>query len=185
MAACSAHVDNAVSTTTEARATTKRICQLPVDIGRCRAAKPRYYFNALKKRCDRFFWGGCGGNDNRFMSEDECSDACQRTDDVAENEERLEAALAADRIIELVLPELRPATPVPQCSLGEAKFNLGDSVRFSRNSCKTCECSTPPLLTCQTRVCTWEHEDAPNLDCRLEYDDGNCCPIGWKCPNDA
>eukprot|EP01084_Bolivina_argentea_P061123 111724_1 len=52
------------------------ICLLPPVIGFCKSNKPRYYHNATSQTCILFFWGGCGGNDNRFVTQEECQNVC-------------------------------------------------------------------------------------------------------------
>lgn len=52
------------------------ICDMPMDIGLCDAAFLRYYFNKDTGICEQFNWGGCGGNDNNFISLEECEAAC-------------------------------------------------------------------------------------------------------------
>ncbi|VDI12602.1 tissue factor pathway inhibitor, partial [Mytilus galloprovincialis] len=51
------------------------ICQLPSDKGPCNRAIQRYYYNKRSSQCERFEYGGCGGNANNF----ETLSACQRT----------------------------------------------------------------------------------------------------------
>jgi hypothetical protein len=51
-------------------------CALPSDPGMCKAAIPRFYFNAQTKTCEEFSWGGCGGNANNFLTQAECEQAC-------------------------------------------------------------------------------------------------------------
>ena len=51
-------------------------CFLPKEAGPCRAATPAWHFDAEKKSCERFTFGGCGGNGNKFASEDACRRAC-------------------------------------------------------------------------------------------------------------
>ncbi len=36
-------------------------CELPREIGRCRAMIPAYYFNPSSLKCELFMYGGCGG----------------------------------------------------------------------------------------------------------------------------
>lgn len=36
-------------------------CALRPETGHCRAAFPRYYFDAASGSCKEFIWGGCGG----------------------------------------------------------------------------------------------------------------------------
>ena len=40
-------------------------CNLPPDVGRCRSHRPKYHYDAQRGECRLFFWGGCGGNENR------------------------------------------------------------------------------------------------------------------------
>ena len=52
------------------------ICQLPMVVGRCRGAIPRYYYNSEEKACMPFNYGGCDGNENRFETQEDCEAAC-------------------------------------------------------------------------------------------------------------
>ena len=51
-------------------------CSLPLDSGNCDAAFPAYGYNVETGRCEQFIWGGCGGNENRFGSLDDCLEVC-------------------------------------------------------------------------------------------------------------
>ncbi|MFT5042696.1 MAG: hypothetical protein ACI8TX_003689 [Hyphomicrobiaceae bacterium] len=51
-------------------------CQLPPEVGDCDAAIPRLFFDARTGRCQRFIWGGCGGNANNFETLQQCADTC-------------------------------------------------------------------------------------------------------------
>jgi len=53
-------------------------CSLPAKGGMCRASLPRWFFNEKTGECERFVYGGCGGNRNNFASKDECTEACRR-----------------------------------------------------------------------------------------------------------
>ncbi|MCB1744157.1 MAG: hypothetical protein KDK91_27555, partial [Gammaproteobacteria bacterium] len=52
------------------------VCQQPRDAGPCRAAMPRWFHNAQNGQCERFIYGGCGGNDNNFDTQRACQSAC-------------------------------------------------------------------------------------------------------------
>nr|DAC80551.1 TPA_inf: conotoxin superfamily conkunitzin 1 [Conus magus] len=52
------------------------ICQEPKEVGLCRAAIPRWFYNRNTERCEQFIYGGCGGNRNNFQSLLECRDQC-------------------------------------------------------------------------------------------------------------
>jgi tissue factor pathway inhibitor len=44
----------------------KDICALEVEPGPCRGSIPSYFFNFKSGQCEKFIYGGCGGNENRF-----------------------------------------------------------------------------------------------------------------------
>jgi len=52
------------------------ICEQPAVVGDCTAALPRWYYSVLSGHCSEFVWGGCGGNENNFTSEQACRDVC-------------------------------------------------------------------------------------------------------------
>ncbi|XP_007953723.1 kunitz-type protease inhibitor 2 [Orycteropus afer afer] len=51
-------------------------CTAKAVTGPCRAAFPRWYFDAEKNSCDNFIYGGCRGNKNSYRSEEECMHHC-------------------------------------------------------------------------------------------------------------
>ena len=50
-------------------------CFQEPDAGQCRAAVPRYYYNAETDRCEEFTWGGCEGS-VPFETMDSCMASC-------------------------------------------------------------------------------------------------------------
>ncbi|MEM6803587.1 MAG: BPTI/Kunitz domain-containing protein [Bacteroidota bacterium] len=36
-------------------------CKMKPDPGLCKARISRYFYNPKSKKCEEFFWGGCGG----------------------------------------------------------------------------------------------------------------------------
>ncbi|XP_064484446.1 BPTI/Kunitz domain-containing protein-like [Ornithodoros turicata] len=52
------------------------ICKLPADQGPCKAHGPRFFYNAVTAKCEKFIYGGCLGNANRFNTLEECEAAC-------------------------------------------------------------------------------------------------------------
>ncbi|XP_060103680.1 tissue factor pathway inhibitor 2-like [Heteronotia binoei] len=54
----------------------REICLMPRDIGLCRAIIPSWYYNRYTQTCEEFDYGGCGGNENNFESEEHCEQTC-------------------------------------------------------------------------------------------------------------
>ena len=51
-------------------------CSLAVNAGPCKGAFPRWYYDAQSGNCKLFSYGGCHGNNNRFISKRECVNEC-------------------------------------------------------------------------------------------------------------
>ncbi|XP_061180805.1 actinia tenebrosa protease inhibitors-like [Saccostrea echinata] len=51
------------------------VCEQPKVKGPCRAFFRRYYFN--EKDCTEFVYGGCGGNENNFETQEQCEVTCK------------------------------------------------------------------------------------------------------------
>ncbi|XP_067405156.1 tissue factor pathway inhibitor isoform X2 [Emydura macquarii macquarii] len=52
------------------------ICALKADDGPCKARHIRYYFNIQTRQCEVFEYGGCKGNQNNFITLEECQETC-------------------------------------------------------------------------------------------------------------
>lgn len=51
-------------------------CSLPNSRGPCGGNLRKWYFDINMQKCLPFGYGGCQGNDNRFDTMDECTEAC-------------------------------------------------------------------------------------------------------------
>jgi len=51
---------------------------LEKDPGPCQASFYRWFFNSETGLCEEFAYGGCLGNENRFLSRQECEGTCDR-----------------------------------------------------------------------------------------------------------
>ncbi|XP_028925413.1 collagen alpha-3(VI) chain isoform X9 [Ornithorhynchus anatinus] len=54
----------------------KEICKLKKEEGTCRKFILKWYYDSETKSCARFWYGGCGGNENRFNTQKECEKVC-------------------------------------------------------------------------------------------------------------
>lgn len=52
------------------------LCQLPIVVGPCEAAIPRFAYDSNAGRCVPFVYGGCGGNANSFETLAACEASC-------------------------------------------------------------------------------------------------------------
>lgn len=69
------YTDNKLYTFTEPKGS---ICELPPDSGSCfHATLPRYYYNEETESCKIFYFSGCQGNENNFVSGEECKTKCK------------------------------------------------------------------------------------------------------------
>ncbi|XP_058116992.1 papilin [Anopheles ziemanni] len=54
----------------------KPSCSQPLDAGNCEAQQARWYFASASNKCMPFYFTGCGGNENHFVSRDQCESRC-------------------------------------------------------------------------------------------------------------
>ena len=64
-----------------AGAASNDICSLPWMGGECDGAFQRYWHNPATGQCELRSYGGCGGNENRFDTPEQCVAACHGTED--------------------------------------------------------------------------------------------------------
>ena len=56
------------------------LCQLAKDAGPCFDSMLQFYWSRDDAECRPFTYGGCGGNDNKFTTAEECYSRCASTD---------------------------------------------------------------------------------------------------------
>ncbi|XP_017097722.1 chymotrypsin inhibitor SCI-III [Drosophila bipectinata] len=63
----------------QTKAASKRVklCLQPTISGRCFGYVESFAYNPIKRHCEPFIYGGCGGNDNRFSTKVECEFSCR------------------------------------------------------------------------------------------------------------
>jgi len=61
----------------ENRRILKTACNMPKAVGNCKAVRHRYFFNTETKACEHFVYSGCQGNNNNFVSKQDCAQLCE------------------------------------------------------------------------------------------------------------
>ncbi|XP_077523050.1 kunitz-type serine protease inhibitor 6-like [Amblyomma americanum] len=51
-------------------------CTPTAEVGPCKAKLPRWWLNTESGKCEPFYYGGCGGNKNRYLYKEQCEKTC-------------------------------------------------------------------------------------------------------------
>lgn len=104
-------------------------CSEPFFAGECDAAMPVYWHNSATGECELRTYGGCGGNDNRFTTLEECQSTCDA------------------------------ASSGPSCEVGGVVYPHGSTNVPDPGSCNTCTCSAGEVTGCTKIYCPIECEE--------------------------
>ncbi|XP_054868390.1 kunitz-type protease inhibitor 2-like [Amphiprion ocellaris] len=77
-------------------------CRLPMKVGPCRAAFPRFFYNPTNQSCSSFVYGGCESNRNNFLTLEECESSCSGVTG---------SVLPEDSTAALKAPRMAPSNP--------------------------------------------------------------------------
>ncbi|KAF4104058.1 kunitz-type protease inhibitor 2 isoform X2 [Onychostoma macrolepis] len=177
-------------------------CRLPSLVGNCRAAFPRFYYDVTNQTCKQFIYGGCGGNDNNFNSQEECEASCNGVtvavpEDSHSVGQRSRMSVPENNIDVEALPEMTsdefqvkcqaPAlTGYCRASIRSYYYNNGICQSFTYGGCggnqNNYETEESCMTTCTVKVIPSNHKDpvVPNSlkgfeeSCAAPSDSGPC-----------
>ncbi|XP_033628590.1 papilin-like [Asterias rubens] len=131
-------------------------CELAQDTGACFAYGIKWFYDVYSQRCTQFWYGGCGGNDNRFDSELECLALCAIQ----------QLPMAQEEICELAM-EVGPC----KASIESFFYNTesGECESFIYGGCHGNRNKFRTMEECNIK-CSSMNKDP----CSLQQDRGNC-----------
>ncbi|XP_047512868.1 uncharacterized protein LOC125054801 [Pieris napi] len=141
----------------------QEVCTFPALTGECADYTLRWFYDTSKRRCRQFYYGGCGGNGNNFISERQCEDRCSEQVVVTTI-----APIATPQTSEFCFLGLDPGP----CTQFEERWgydpSLGSCVQFQYGGCGGNRDNFPSKELCQ-------HYCSPVQDtCQLPMITGPC-----------
>uniref|UniRef100_A0A1B0C4R9 Papilin n=1 Tax=Glossina palpalis gambiensis TaxID=67801 RepID=A0A1B0C4R9_9MUSC len=96
----------------------KNVCEIAAEVGDCRNFEPMWYYDVNDQRCRQFYYGGCGGNENKFSTEDACKQRCQEPPVVEPK-------------TPVTPPQPQPERPPPSGEVCEQNPEVGDCANYT------------------------------------------------------
>lgn len=128
-------------------------CYLPVKVGLCRAAFPRFYYDVTNQSCKGFTYGGCSGNSNNFKTQEECEASCSGVKGSVYPPESTEVpSVKAPRMA----PPLNPSPEDSEAATPEPE-PVKDKAMLAEEYSEHCE-AEPKVGPCRAAFRHWYHD---------------------------
>ncbi len=146
------------------------VCALEPEPGACLAYIPKYFYNVSNKMCQPFIYGGCGGNENRFDTIDECQSVCDRK---VKTRAAIIDSEGSDEEVCNLGPEVGP------CKALLNRFYYDNSTKkctqFFYGGCNGNENNFNTSEECENKcVSNRTYYEDPKSICELDVDSGPC-----------
>uniref|UniRef100_A0AAY4AE43 Papilin n=1 Tax=Denticeps clupeoides TaxID=299321 RepID=A0AAY4AE43_9TELE len=145
-------------------------CYLPHTAGPCSDWTPRYYYDNARDHCEHYWYGGCHGNSNNFMSREDCLRFCQITT-TSSRGSRIIPAVTGNRTQTW---DMRRIFTVPWTDVGVSIDKSDPSTvegRVGQTVVMPCRVTPPPSSTV---VVEWRRDGTPLSPSRhLQQPDGS------------
>ncbi|XP_013170735.1 PREDICTED: papilin isoform X4 [Papilio xuthus] len=102
------------------------MCVLPAETGECADYTEKWFYDTTNKGCRQFYYGGCGGNENRFDSKEQCEMRCSEIPTTTTTEP---TTVQTTRLTPIRPETTRPeetTRPVPQVQAPESGSQRSD-----------------------------------------------------------
>ncbi|XP_064098917.1 kielin/chordin-like protein isoform X4 [Macrobrachium nipponense] len=185
-------------------AKSQKRCLLPLDEGPCFGALPYFFYNKVTGKCERFTYGGCQGNANRFFSIEECQETCAgiapATDETC-NRSQCPWKRWGHYLAKGCLPQYDGSACCPtrflcssydesqgnktQCIYRNRAYDIGERLEVSDECSAGCLCAEsysaelPEILCASVECPDLFHPHPPG--CRPLYRLGQCCAYDYDC----
>ncbi|XP_071535853.1 uncharacterized protein [Panulirus ornatus] len=190
---------------TSIRLGSKEQCLKKQDTGPCFSNFIRYSYNAESGLCEEFTYGGCQGNDNNFVSAEECIEVCEGvTPHVESSCDRSKCPWQrwGHYLAKNCLPQYEGGSCCPssficssadeaqqdpeKCYYKGSIYEIGSSVPVEDPCSAGCFCS-PSRITGNPAEIVCANVECPSLfrplgpGCRPLYRPGECCSYDTHC----